>query len=74
MPRLSLYKPTKTNDYHYMDRNIREQFSIGGTGVHVDLWGASKGAAMWGAGGKGKPPKAIQAAWAGRMPTTTAKA
>ena len=35
MPRLSLYKPTKTNDYHYMDRNIREQFSIGGTGVHV---------------------------------------
>tara|TARA_B100000424_G_scaffold268580_1_gene263652 strand:- start:5559 stop:6290 length:732 start_codon:yes stop_codon:yes gene_type:complete len=47
---------------------------MGGTGVHVDLWGASKGAAMWGAGGKGKPPKAIQAAWAGRMPTTTAKA
>tara|TARA_B100001778_G_scaffold161660_1_gene132789 strand:+ start:5720 stop:6865 length:1146 start_codon:yes stop_codon:yes gene_type:complete len=35
MPRLSLYKPTKTNDYHYMDRNIREQFGIGGTGVHV---------------------------------------
>ncbi len=35
MPRLSLYKPTKTNDYHYMDRNIREQFSIGGTGAHV---------------------------------------
>lgn len=35
MPRLSLYKPTKTNDYHFMDRSIREQFSIGGTGVHV---------------------------------------
>tara|TARA_X000001036_G_scaffold331169_1_gene309867 strand:- start:158 stop:1246 length:1089 start_codon:yes stop_codon:yes gene_type:complete len=35
MPRLSIYKPTKTNDYHFMDRNIREQFSIGGTGVHV---------------------------------------
>jgi hypothetical protein len=35
MPRLSLYKPTKTNDYHYMDNSIREQFSIGGTGVHV---------------------------------------
>ena len=47
---------------------------MGGTGVHVDLWGASKGAAMWGAGGKGKPPRAIQAAWAGKMPTTTAKA
>ena len=35
MPRLSLYKPTKTNDYYFMDRTIREQFSIGGTGVHV---------------------------------------
>lgn len=35
MPRLSLYKPTKTNDYNFMDRQIREQFDIGGTGVHV---------------------------------------
>jgi len=35
MPRLSVYKPTKTNDYHFMDRNIREQFDVGGTGVHV---------------------------------------
>lgn len=35
MPRLSLYKPTKTNDFNFMDRSIREQFSIGGTGVNV---------------------------------------
>tara|TARA_B100001094_G_C18146701_1_gene781186 strand:- start:728 stop:1819 length:1092 start_codon:yes stop_codon:yes gene_type:complete len=35
MPRLSVYKPTKTNDYYFMDRSIREQFSVGGTGVHV---------------------------------------
>ena len=35
MPRLSVYKPTKTNDFNFMDRNIREQFSVGGTGVHV---------------------------------------
>jgi len=35
MPRLSLYKPFKGNDYKFMDRNIREQFDIGGTGVHV---------------------------------------
>ena len=35
MPRLTLYKPTKTNDYYFMDRQIREQFSIGGTGVNV---------------------------------------
>lgn len=35
MPRLSLYKPYKGNDYKFMDRAIREQFDIGGTGVHV---------------------------------------
>lgn len=35
MPRLSLYKPNKGNDYKFMDRNIREQFWIGGTAVHV---------------------------------------
>jgi len=35
MPRLSLYKPTKTNDFNFMDRQIREQFWVGGTGVHV---------------------------------------
>lgn len=35
MPRLSLYKPYKSNDYNFMDRNIREQFDIGGTAVHV---------------------------------------
>lgn len=35
MPRLSLYKPYKSNDFNFMDRNIREQFDIGGTAVHV---------------------------------------
>jgi hypothetical protein len=35
MPRLSLYRPQKGNDYKFMDRNIREQFDIGGTAVHV---------------------------------------
>jgi len=35
MPRLSLYRPHKGNDYNFMDRNIREQFDIGGTAVHV---------------------------------------
>ena len=35
MPRLSLYKPFKGNDYTFMDRAIREQFDIGGTGIHV---------------------------------------
>ena len=35
MPRLSLYKPYKGNDYKFMDRSIREQFDIGGTAIHV---------------------------------------
>jgi hypothetical protein len=35
MPRLSLYKPYKSNDYNFMDRSILEQFLIGGTSIHV---------------------------------------
>jgi hypothetical protein len=35
MSRLSLWKPTKTNDYKFMDRTIREQFHVGGTGAIV---------------------------------------
>lgn len=35
MPKLSLYKPYKGNDYKFMDRSIREQFDIGGTAIHV---------------------------------------
>lgn len=31
MPRLSLYKPEKTNDYYFMDKTIGEQFLVGGT-------------------------------------------
>ena len=35
MPRLSLYRAHKGNDFKFADRNIREQFDIGGTAVHV---------------------------------------
>lgn len=35
MPRLSLYRPTKMNDYKFLDRTVREQFWVGGTEVHV---------------------------------------
>lgn len=35
MPRLSLWKPNKTNDYKFMDRTIREQFHVGGTGAII---------------------------------------
>ena len=35
MPRLSLYKSEKTNDYYFMDRTIGEQFLVGGTSFLV---------------------------------------
>ena len=35
MPRISLYKPEKGNDYHFMDRQIHEMFTVGGTDVFV---------------------------------------
>lgn len=33
MPRLSLYRPQKGNDYKFIDRNIWEMFQVGGTDV-----------------------------------------
>ena len=35
MPRLSLYKPERGNDFNFMDQRIYEMFTIGGTDVHV---------------------------------------
>jgi len=35
MPRLSLWKPNKGNDYRFADRVVREHFLVGGTGVFV---------------------------------------
>ena len=35
MPRLSLWKNEKTNDFYFMDRLIREQFMVGGTSVLI---------------------------------------
>ena len=34
MPRLSIFKPEKGNDYKFFDRNIREMFTVGGTDLH----------------------------------------
>ena len=33
MPRLSLYRPEKGNDFKFIDRAINEQFQVGGTDV-----------------------------------------
>jgi hypothetical protein len=35
MPRLSLYRPEKGNDFRFLDRAINEQFQIGGTDVYL---------------------------------------
>ena len=35
MPRLSLYKPEKGNDYAFLDRQITEMFTVGGTDINV---------------------------------------
>lgn len=35
MPRLSLYRPEKGNDFRFLDRTINEQFQIGGTDIFV---------------------------------------
>ena len=34
MPRLSIYKPEKGNDYKFFDRTINEMFTVGGTDLH----------------------------------------
>jgi hypothetical protein len=34
MPRLSIFKPEKGNDYRFFDRNINEMFQVGGVDVH----------------------------------------
>ena len=35
MPRLSLFKPEKGNDYKFIDRQIAEMFAIGGTDLYL---------------------------------------
>lgn len=35
MPRLSLYRPNRTNDYRFFDRTISEQFTVGGLDLYI---------------------------------------
>ena len=35
MPRLSLWRPNHTNDYKFIDKNISEQFTVGGTDILI---------------------------------------
>ena len=35
MPRLSLYRPNRTRDYQFIDRTIKEMYTIGGVDIYV---------------------------------------
>ena len=35
MPRLSLYKPERGNDYAFIDKQVLEMFTVGGTDIHI---------------------------------------
>jgi len=35
MPRLSLYRPNKTNDYRFLDRTIAEMYTVGGLDIYI---------------------------------------
>jgi hypothetical protein len=35
MPRLSLYRPNRTNDYRFLDRTIAEMYTVGGLDIYV---------------------------------------
>jgi hypothetical protein len=35
MPRLSLYRPNKQNDYRFLDRTVSEQLTVGGTDLYI---------------------------------------
>ena len=35
MPRLSLYRPNKQNDYRFLDRTIHEMYTVGGTDLYI---------------------------------------
>jgi hypothetical protein len=47
MPRLSLYRPEKSQDYKFMDRTIYEMFQVGGVDVYVHKYiGTDDGTAV----------------------------
>ena len=35
MPRLSLYKPERGNDYNFIDKQVYEMFTVGGTDINI---------------------------------------
>jgi hypothetical protein len=44
MPRLSLYRPNRTNDYQFLDRTISEMYTVGGLDLYVHKYLGPQGA------------------------------
>ena len=44
MPRLSLYRPNRTNDYQFLDRTISEMYTVGGLDIYCHKYLGPQGA------------------------------
>jgi len=44
MPRLSLWRPNRTNDYQFLDRTIAEMYTVGGLDIYVHKYLGPQGA------------------------------
>ena len=47
MPRLSLYRPEKGNDYRFIDKTVWEMFQVGGTDVLIHKYLGASSTAAW---------------------------
>lgn len=63
MPRLSLYRPEKGNDFKFLDRTINEQFQVGGTDVYLHKYLGAVNPAE----GESSPTKPANVAEAGEL-------
>lgn len=63
MPRLSLYRPEKGNDFKFLDRTIYEQFQVGGTDVYLHKYLGAVNPAE----GESSPTKPANVAEAGEL-------
>jgi hypothetical protein len=46
MPRLSLYRPNRTNDYQFLDRTISEMYTVGGLDIFIHKYLGPQGAGV----------------------------
>lgn len=59
MPRLSMYRPVKTADYRFIDRTVKEMFTVGGCDIYIHKYAGPKNT---GAGDPSQPDYATQSA------------